>query len=260
MQDIFSALELRDIHKSFDKTKVLKGISLSAHTGDVVSILGRSGSGKSTLLRCINFLETPDTGIVNVCGTKISVPAETSKRDKLSNSKAVLALRRQIGMVFQSFNLWDHMTVLENIIEAPVNVLKIPKKEAIDQAQMLLAKVGLSGRAHSYPSQLSGGQQQRVAIARALAINPQVLLFDEPTSALDPELVGEVLKVMRDLAKEGRTMLIVTHEIAFAKDVSSKVIFLDQGKIREQGPPEKVIDAPDSHQCQTFLAKDLAGK
>jgi ABC-type histidine transport system ATPase subunit len=260
MNDISCALELRDIHKSFGKREVLKGICLSANTGDVVSILGRSGSGKSTLLRCINFLETPDVGIISVCGTKITVPAQDKERKKLSSSTAVLALRRKIGMVFQSFNLWDHMTVMGNVIEAPVNVLKIPKKEAIDRAQMLLAKVGLSGRAHSYPSQLSGGQQQRVAIARALAIDPQVLLFDEPTSALDPELVGEVLKVIRALAKEGRTMLIVTHEIAFAKEVSSKVIFLDQGEIREQGPPEKVIEAPDSHECQTFLARDLAGK
>lgn len=258
MKDKSPVLSLRNIHKTFGTMEVLKGISLSANNGDVVSILGSSGSGKSTLLRCINFLETPDDGEIEVCGTKVTVPANIKERKKIADSKAVLDLRRKIGMVFQSFNLWDHMTVLENIIEAQINVLKIKKKPAIDKARSLLAKVGLSDRDNSYPSQLSGGQQQRVAIARALAIDPQVLLFDEPTSALDPELVGEVLKVMRDLAQEGRTMLIVTHEVAFARDVSSEVIFLDNGHIEEQGAPEKVIGHPESDRCRAFLAQGLA--
>jgi ABC-type histidine transport system ATPase subunit len=251
-----SVIDIHDVHKSFSGTEVLRGVSLSAETGDVICILGSSGSGKSTLLRCINYLEMPDRGEIIVCGNQVRMKHKRGKPRPVSN-KEVIALRRQIGMVFQNFNLWDHMTALENIIEAPVNVLKIPKKKAIASANLLLEKVGLFDRGNSYPSQLSGGQQQRIAIARALAIDPQVLLFDEPTSALDPELVGEVLRVIRDLAEEGRTMLIVTHEIGFAREVANQVIFLHDGRVEEQGPPEKVIDNPDSENCRAFLSMDL---
>jgi len=247
-------LSLKDIHKSFGVDEVLKGVTLSANSGDVLTLLGRSGAGKSTLLRCINFLEQPDKGEIDVSGTHLCLPGDNGK-EYASDATVVLELRRKIGMVFQSFNLWSHMTALENVIEAPITVLRMRKRDAIDKARRLLAQVGLSDRENLYPSQLSGGQQQRVAIARALAIDPQLLLFDEPTSALDPELVREVLKVMRELAQEGRTMVIVTHEIGFARDVSTNVVFLDNGSIAEQGPPGKVIDSPESLQCRTFLAQ-----
>nr|WP_321400808.1 amino acid ABC transporter ATP-binding protein [uncultured Desulfobacter sp.] len=244
------------LHKSFNGIEVLQGISLTAHKGEVISILGSSGSGKSTLLRCINFLENPDSGVITVCGTTVHTTTRRGECVPTSN-KAVTELRRKVGMVFQSFNLWDHMTVIENIMEAQVHVHKVPKDQARQRGMALLEKVGLQDRSDAYPGHLSGGQKQRVAIARALAVTPKVLLFDEPTSALDPELVGEVLAVIRDLAAEGMTMLIVTHEINFARDVSNRVIFLHEGKIEEQGPPAQVIGNPESHRCRNFLAQYL---
>ncbi|KZZ56416.1 amino acid transporter, partial [Oleiphilus sp. HI0125] len=233
-------LVVTDIHKSFNSHKVLKGVSLEAQKGDVISMIGSSGSGKSTFLRCINLLEIPTSGDIQLLGD--TVKFKTNKRGERmpADTKQVEQMRSKLSMVFQGFNLWSHMTVLENIIEAPINVLGIPKKQAIEQATELLNKVGIYERRDYYPSQMSGGQQQRAAIARALAMEPEVLLFDEPTSALDPELVGEVLKVMRSLAEEGRTMIVVTHEMAFARDVSSQVVFLHDGKIEEQGTPKKV--------------------
>ena len=239
------------IHKSFGDQNVLKGISLEAYQGDVISILGSSGSGKSTLLRCINFLETPDQGSIVLDGEEVRI--EGSKVDQ----KQIVRLRSQLGFVFQQFNLWAHMTVLENVTEGPIRVLGRDKAEAKDEAMDVLAKVGIADKHMMYPSQLSGGQQQRVAIARALAMRPKALLFDEPTSALDPELVGEVLKVMRSLADEGRTMIVVTHEMGFAREVSNKVIFLHQGLVEEEGPPAQVFGAPKSERCRAFLASAL---
>ncbi len=247
------ALVVRDLHKSFGSLEVLKGVSFSAKQGDVIALIGSSGSGKSTALRCINLLEIPDQGEVFVDGELIHMKSKDKHR-KPANARQVYRIRRQLGMVFQDFNLWAHMNVLENIIEAPIHVLKIPKAEAIERAKSLLEKVGISDKGNSYPAHLSGGQQQRAAIARALAMEPKVLMFDEPTSALDPELVGEVLRVMRALAEEGRTMLIVTHEIGFAREVSSQVIFLHGGRIEEEGTPEQVIDNPKSTRCRQFLS------
>ncbi len=250
------ALVVSELHKSFGRLEVLKGVSLSAENGDVIAMIGSSGSGKSTLLRCINLLETPDAGEVHVAGELIRM-AKTRHGAKPADHKQVDRIRTRLGMVFQSFNLWSHMTVLENVIEAPVHVLKQPKAEAIGRAEALLAKVGIADKRNHYPSHLSGGQQQRAAIARALAMEPQLMLFDEPTSALDPELVGEVLKVMRDLAEEGRTMLIVTHEIGFAREVSTSTVFLHQGRIEEQGPPKQVFGNPRSDRLRQFLASHL---
>lgn len=245
---------LDKVYKSYANLNVLQGISIEAHKGEVISILGSSGSGKSTLLRCINLLESPDSGVITVCGTAVKTRLKRGAYEPV-NTKSVLAVRRKASMVFQGFNLWDHMTVLENVIEGPVYVQGVNKKEAIRKGIELLKKVGLEERSDYYPSQLSGGQKQRVAIARALAVNPKVILFDEPTSALDPELVGEVLQVIRELAEEGMTMLIVTHEIGFARDVSSRVIFLHEGKIEEDGSPEEVIGNPKSKRCQSFLSQ-----
>jgi arginine/ornithine transport system ATP-binding protein len=245
-------LVVRDLHKSFNQLKVLKGVSLEAKKGDVISMIGSSGSGKSTFLRCINLLETPTSGDILLHGEAIEFKTKKGIRVPASR-KQVEAMRSKLSMVFQGFNLWSHMSVLENVIEAPVHVLGMSKKEATERAEALLNKVGIFDRKNYYPSQMSGGQQQRAAIARALAMEPEVLLFDEPTSALDPELVGEVLKVMRDLADEGRTMIVVTHEMAFAKDVSSQVVFLHQGKIEEHGSPQKVFENPDSERMQQFL-------
>jgi octopine/nopaline transport system ATP-binding protein len=250
------ALVVSELHKSFGRLEVLKGVSLSAANGDVIAMIGSSGSGKSTLLRCINLLETPDAGEVHVAGELIRM-VKTRHGARPADHKQVDRIRTRLGMVFQSFNLWSHMTVLENIIEAPVHVLKQPKAEAIGRAEALLAKVGIADKRDHYPSHLSGGQQQRAAIARALAMEPQVMLFDEPTSALDPELVGEVLKVMRDLAEEGRTMLIVTHEIGFAREVSTATVFLHQGRIEEQGPPKAIFGNPRSERLRQFLASHL---
>ena len=253
------ALQIENLHKSFGSNEVLKGVNCSACQGDVISLIGSSGSGKSTLLRCINLLEIPDEGRVSVNGELIHMKI-AGKLRKPESIKQVNRIRSQVGMVFQDFNLWSHMTVLENIIEGPVYVLKIPKEKAIKRARKLLEKVGMSEKANSYPSKLSGGQQQRAAIARALAMEPMLLLFDEPTSALDPELVGEVLQVIRILAEEGRTMLIVTHEMSFAREVSSHVIFLHNGMIEEQGSPEEVFESPKSARCQQFLFSTLKKK
>ncbi|OBX41602.1 ABC transporter ATP-binding protein [Moraxella catarrhalis] len=247
------ALDLQDIHKSYGPLEVLKGVSLTAYDGDVISILGSSGSGKSTLLRCINLLEKPTSG-------KIIVGQETLKLKShkgelvAADNKQLEKLRSKIGFVFQNFNLWPHKTILQNIIEGPTQVLGISKADAIKDAERLLTKVGLLDKKDAYPDNLSGGQRQRVAIARSLAMQPQVLLFDEPTSALDPELVNEVLAVMRELADEGRTMLIVTHEMRFAREVSSKVVFLHQGRIEEIGTPKEVFDHPKSARVREFMA------
>jgi ABC-type histidine transport system ATPase subunit len=252
------ALVVEDLHKSFGDLKVLRGVSLTARKGDVISIIGASGSGKSTLLRCINFLETPDSGTVSVAGEAIRTRPTRTGRGVPSDRRQVDRIRAHLGMVFQSFNLWSHMTVLQNVIEAPIHVKKVPKREAVARAEALLAKVGLADKRDHYPAQLSGGQQQRAAIARALAMEPDVLLFDEPTSALDPELVGEVLRVMRDLAAEGRTMLVVTHEMGFAREASTEVVFLHEGRVEEQGPPERVFGEARSERCRRFLADHLS--
>ncbi len=249
-----ATLEVKDLHKYFGEHEVLKGIDLTAYKGDVISILGSSGSGKSTLLRCINLLEMPNAGDVLVKGELIRMKADRQGGRMPESAPQVENIRSRLAMVFQSFNLWSHMTVLENIIEAPIQVLKKPKKEAIEQAEQLLHRVGMYERRHYFPGHLSGGQQQRAAIARALAMDPEVMLFDEPTSALDPELVGEVLGVMRTLAEEGRTMLVVTHEMAFAKDVSNKVLFLHQGKVEEQGDPNEVFQHPKSERFKQFIS------
>ncbi|RJG40180.1 ABC transporter ATP-binding protein [Motilimonas pumila] len=249
-----ATLAVKDLHKTFGSHKVLKGIDLTANQGDVISILGSSGSGKSTFLRCINLLEMPNAGDVYVKGELIKMKNVKGGERLPVDQKQVEAIRSRLAMVFQGFNLWSHMTVLENIIEAPVHVLGVPKKEAIEQGEALLQKVGLYERKGYYPGHLSGGQQQRAAIARALAVDPEVMLFDEPTSALDPELVGEVLTVMRELAEEGRTMLVVTHEMAFARDVSNKVMFLHQGLVEEQGAPEDIFNNPTSERFKQFIS------
>ena len=251
--DQIPALAVSNLHKSFGSNEVLKGISVDAHAGDVISILGSSGSGKSTFLRCINLLEIPDQGEIRLNDELIKMKYSRSGKRILADQKQVDLLRTRISMVFQDFNLWGHRSVLENVMEAPVYVQKRPKNEVREYSLELLNKVGIHAKADQYPDQLSGGQQQRAAIARALATNPDVLLFDEPTSALDPELVGEVLKVMRQLADEGRTMIVVTHEMNFARDVSSKVIFLHEGRVEEEGPPKIFFNNPKSKRCRDFL-------
>ncbi|WP_350238592.1 ATP-binding cassette domain-containing protein [Pectobacterium colocasium] len=248
------AISLRNIHKSFGSLDVLKGISIEANQGEVISILGSSGSGKSTLLRCSNLLELPDQGEILVGGEAIEMKPNRKGQNRPSNLKQIDRIRTQLGMVFQNFNLWSHKTVLENIIEAPVHVLKRPQAECVEHAEQLLEKVGLADKRHYHPAHLSGGQQQRAAIARALAMEPKVMLFDEPTSALDPELVGEVLRVMRTLADEGMTMLVVTHEMDFAREVSNRIVFLHQGEIEEQGTPEHVFTASQSARFRQFIA------
>lgn len=253
MSDV-PALNVKELHKTFGQNEVLKGISLEAHKGDVVSIIGSSGSGKSTFLRCINLLETPTAGEIWVNGELIQMKNNRQGEAVPTNEKQVQRIRSRLAMVFQGFNLWSHMTVLQNVIEAPIHVLGVPKVQAIENAELLLKKVGLYERKDYYPGHLSGGQQQRAAIARALAVDPEVMLFDEPTSALDPELVGEVLGVMRDLADEGRTMLVVTHEMAFARDVSNHVMFLHQGLVEEQGEPGKIFTNPESERFQQFIS------
>ena len=247
-----NVLEIRDLTKSFADNQVLKGISFDVECGSVISIIGPSGSGKSTLLRCMTLLETADSGQIQYGDLQMYTSGD---RFALNNKKVLNEIRRQFGLVFQSFNLFPHMSVLSNLIEAPVHVLKIPKKEAVAHAMQLLEKVGLSDKANAYPCELSGGQQQRVAIARALAMKPNILFFDEPTSALDPELTGEILKVIRSLAEENMTMVIVTHEMAFARDVADKVIFMDGGVIVEQGDPHDVIDNPQNERTQAFLRR-----
>jgi octopine/nopaline transport system ATP-binding protein len=248
------AVVVNDLHKMFGPLEVLKGVSLTAREGDVVSLIGSSGSGKSTFLRCINFLEMPTRGQIIVNGEEISLKPGRDGNLHPTDSRQVERMRTQLGMVFQSFNLWQHLTVLQNVTEAPIHVLKVPKAEAIARAEKLLHKVGLYEKKDQYPAFLSGGQQQRAAIARALAMEPKVMLFDEPTSALDPELVGEVLKVIRDLAAEGRTMILVTHEMKFARDVSSHVIYLYKGQIEEEGPPTQVFGNPHSARCKQFVS------
>ncbi|MCP5151579.1 MAG: ATP-binding cassette domain-containing protein [Ectothiorhodospiraceae bacterium] len=252
-----AALEVEDLHKSFGALQVLKGVSLTAREQDVVSILGSSGSGKSTLLRCINLLETPSAGKVWVHGELIRMRSRSGQEPVPEDRRQVERIRSRLAMVFQQFNLWSHMTVLENVVEAPIHVLKVPRREAVERAESMLERVGMIDRKDYYPAHLSGGQQQRAAIARALAMEPEVMLFDEPTSALDPELVGEVLKVMRSLAEEGRTMLVVTHEMGFARDVSSEVLFLHAGQVEESGPPSEVFTAPRSERFRQFLAGTL---
>ncbi|MBB3237498.1 ABC transporter ATP-binding protein [Phyllobacterium endophyticum] len=247
------ALDVKDLHKSFGNVEVLKGISLGAREGEVVSILGSSGSGKSTLLRCINLLEVPDCGDVTVGDETIRMQRTRDGKSRAADQAQVERIRSRLGMVFQSFNLWSHKTILENVIEAPVHVQKRPRKECVEEAEALLAKVGIAEKRDHYPSHLSGGQQQRAAIARALAMRPKVMLFDEPTSALDPELVGEVLRVMRGLAEEGRTMLVVTHEMGFARDVSSRVVFLHKGLVEEDGRPDHVFVKSKSERFKQFI-------
>jgi ABC-type histidine transport system ATPase subunit len=248
------ALVIRDLHKRFGNLEVLRGVSLIAKTGDVISMLGASGSGKSTLLRCINLLETPNSGSVIVHGEPIRMTTDRRGDPAPADMKQVVRIRAKLGMVFQNFNLWEHMTVLENVREALIHVLKMKKKEATEQAELVLNKVGMYDRKDYYPAHISGGQQQRAAIARVLAMEPEVMLFDEPTSALDPELVGEVLRVMRSLAEEGRTMIVVTHEIGFARDVSNKVIFLHEGRIESEGAPEDMFITPKSKRFGQFLS------
>jgi ABC-type histidine transport system ATPase subunit len=246
------AVVVQDLHKYFGPLEVLKGVSMTARQGDVVSMIGASGSGKSTFLRCINFLEMPTQGRIIVAGEEVKLKRTSEGHSMPANPRQIERIRTQLGMVFQSFNLWQHMTVMENVIEAPVHVLKLPKAQAIERGEALLHKVGLFEKRDQYPAFLSGGQQQRASIARALCMEPKVMLFDEPTSALDPELVGEVLRVIRDLANEGRTMILVTHEMNFARDVSSHVIFLHKGLIEEEGPPEQVFNHPKSERCKQF--------
>jgi ABC-type histidine transport system ATPase subunit len=248
------AVVVEDLHKRFGELEVLKGVSLEAHEGDVVSMIGASGSGKSTFLRCINFLEMPTKGRIVVTGDEVALKPNRDGNLHPSDRRQLERVRTKLGMVFQSFNLWQHLTVMQNVIEAPVHVLGLSKTEAIERAGKLLHKVGLYEKRDQYPAFLSGGQQQRAAIARALAMEPKVMLFDEPTSALDPELVGEVLKVIRDLANEGRTMILVTHEMKFARDVSSHVIYLHKGVIEEEGPPQQVFGAPKSTRCKQFVS------
>ncbi|KAA0943531.1 aminotransferase class I/II-fold pyridoxal phosphate-dependent enzyme [Pseudomonas sp. ANT_H14] len=246
-------IEVLNLHKRFGNIEVLKGISLTAHEGEVISLIGASGSGKSTLLRCINMLEVPDQGSIHVDGESIKLNYGRPGAPLVADAKQLVRIRSTLGMVFQNFNLWPHRTVLENLIEAPTQVLRESRAETIERAEALLDRVGLAAKRNEYPAFLSGGQQQRVAIARALAMRPKVMLFDEPTSALDPELVGEVLRVIRSLAEEGRTMILVTHEMAFARDVSSKVAFLHQGLIEETGTPDSVFIDPRSERCRQFV-------
>ncbi|RON24674.1 arginine aminotransferase [Pseudomonas brassicacearum] len=246
-------IEVDGLHKRFGNIEVLKGVSLTAREGDVISLIGASGSGKSTLLRCINMLEVPDQGRILVDGESIKLNHDRPGAPLVSDAKQLVRIRSSLGMVFQNFNLWPHRTVLENLIEAPTQVLRESRAEATERAEALLERVGLAAKRNEYPAFLSGGQQQRVAIARALAMRPKVMLFDEPTSALDPELVGEVLRVIRSLAEEGRTMILVTHEMAFARDVSSKVAYLHQGLIEETGSPDEVFVHPRSERCRQFV-------
>jgi len=247
-------VKARNVHKSFADLEVLKGIDLDVAPGEVVVVLGPSGSGKSTFLRCINHLESINQGSIEVDGEQIGYRLHKDRLLQLSNH-AIALQRRKIGMVFQQFNLYPHMTALQNIIEAPVGIHGESRKTATENALGLLERVGLSAKADSYPRQLSGGQQQRVAIARALAIKPKLMLFDEPTSALDPELVGEVLATMRDLANQGLTMIVVTHEIGFAREAADRVVFMDGGKVVEQGKPEDVIGNPQHPRTRSFLSR-----
>jgi len=249
-------LKVNNVHKRFNQLEVLKGVNLEVSKGEVIAIIGPSGSGKSTLLRCLIRLETIDKGSIEVAG-KPMVSENSSGESVYSSERDIRILRKKMGMVFQNFNLFPHMSVLENIIEAPLTVNEVPRAEAEEIADQLLKKVGLYEKRNSYPCELSGGQKQRVAIARALAMNPDIMLFDEPTSALDPELTGEVLRVMKALAEEHMTMLVVTHEIGFAREVADRVIFMDYGEIIEQGRPETVLTSPEHPRTQAFLSQVL---
>jgi len=253
-----TAIELRGIYKRFGDLEVIKGIDLTARRGEVVALIGTSGSGKSTLLRCANLLERPDAGQILFDGESIELRTARDGTLRPARHEQITRVRAGIGFVFQNFNLWPHMSVLENVIEAPIHVSGLPRRQAVAEAEQLLDKVGLGEKKNAYPAFLSGGQQQRAAIARTLAMKPAVILFDEPTSALDPELVGEVLGVIRQLADEGRTMLIVTHEMRFARDVAHRVVFLDAGRIEEEGAPREVFGQPRSERCRAFLATHLS--
>jgi len=252
---VTARLRVGGLTKRYGDHAVLRGVSLEANTGDVISVIGQSGSGKSTLLRCINLLERPNAGTIEVGGQALELAMAKDGMLRAADQKQLQRVRAEVAMVFQSFNLWSHMTALENVIEAPIHVKKLSKDEAVARARRDLEKVGLANVEDRYPAFLSGGQQQRVAIARALAMEPQVMLFDEPTSALDPELVGEVLAVMRALAAEGRTMIVVTHEMSFARDVSNRVLFLHDGEIAEQGDPKEVLSSPRTERLQRFLSR-----
>jgi ABC-type histidine transport system ATPase subunit len=249
-----AALAARGITKRFGALEVLKGIDVEAYTGDVISIIGTSGSGKSTLLRCLNLLEQPDEGQIVLHGEEIKLKRQKNGTLAARDSRQISRLRSNLGFVFQNFNLWPHMTVMQNVIEAPIQVLGLSYDEAVTRGEKLLMKVGIADKAESYPGMLSGGQQQRAAIARTLAMEPKIILFDEPTSSLDPEMVGEVLGVIQALAQEGRTMLLVTHEMRFARNVSTRTIFLHAGRIEEQGTPKEVFDNPTSARCRQFMA------
>lgn len=250
-------IEALDIHKSFGAMQILKGISLQVRRGEVVVLIGASGSGKTTFIRCINLLEDIQGGRIRVNGRAMGYRERSDGSLVRDSERNIARQRRDIGMVFQRFNLFPHMTALENIIEAPIQVLGTPRAQALEQARGLLARVGLADKASHYPAMLSGGQQQRVAIARALAMKPQAMLFDEPTSALDPETVGEVLQVMKELAEEGMTMVVVTHEMGFAREVADRVVVLDQGELIEQGPPEQIFSHPSHSRTRAFLSRVL---
>jgi arginine/ornithine transport system ATP-binding protein len=261
MQDTATPLPLvlhaEDISKRFGSHEVLRGVTVRARQGDVIAMIGASGSGKSTFLRCLNLLEQPHGGRIELNGEALQLVPDRDGSLKAANPAQLQRLRSRVAMVFQHFNLWAHMTALDNVMEAPVQVLGLSKAQARERAEHYLQRVGVSHRQHAYPAHLSGGEQQRVAIARALAMEPQVMLFDEPTSALDPELVAEVLRVMRAVAEEGRTMIVVTHEMGFAREVSNRLVFLHQGKIEEEGDPREVLLRPQSDQLRGFLANSL---
>jgi arginine/ornithine transport system ATP-binding protein len=251
------SLQVENLHKKYGEREVLKGVSLTAQKGDVITLIGSSGSGKSTFLRCLNLLEQPHQGTFRLGDEELKLTPDRDGSLRAADAKQLQRWRARLAMVFQNFNLWGHRTVLENVIEAPVHVLGVDKATAIAKAESLLARVGVSHRKDVYPAQLSGGEQQRVAIARALAVEPELMLFDEPTSALDPELVGEVLKVMKDLAAEGRTMIVVTHEMGFAREVSNHTLFLHQGKVIEEGHPKDILLNPQSERLKAFLSGGL---
>ncbi len=253
MPDATPVIEIRDLHKSYGELEVLKGVDITAHKGDVVSLIGSSGSGKSTLLRCANLLEDSQRGEILFKGEPVKWKGEGAHR-RPADPRQVLRIRTNLSMVFQQFNLWAHMTILQNVMEAPLTVLGRDRDEVEQAARRYLDKVGIGDKCDAYPAQLSGGQQQRAAIARALCMEPEALLFDEPTSALDPELEQEVVRVIKDLAAEGRTMLIVTHDMKMAHDVSDHVVFLHLGRIEEQGPPETLFGAPKSERLRGFLS------
>jgi polar amino acid transport system ATP-binding protein len=253
LSQVTPVIQIQDLYKSYGDLEVLKGVSLNAFKGDVVSLIGSSGSGKSTLLRCVNLLENSQQGNILFQGESVLWKGESASR-RPADTKQVLRIRTQLSKVFQQFNLWSHMTILQNVMEAPISVLGHSREDVEVRARHYLDKVGIGDKADAWPAQLSGGQQQRAAIARALCMEPEALLFDEPTSALDPELEQEVVKVIKDLAAEGRTMLIVTHDMKMAADVSSHVVFLHQGKIEEEGPPDQLFGSPQSERLKGFLS------